>query len=203
MSLSLIVEKSMGFLMTLRYPGTDLELTGVRNGPASWWLSSSAKSILINQINDIWFICTSTFNYFCRDSGCGTVPAHGQVFTVISGGFGLLHTRWTLLLCWVWGRILLCPSLFYFLWHFFGSAVGAAWLGLRVVSGYRCFPVAFGLGRFPQASARAVHGLLGLQGLTARLHRAKMVQWGNKISKHKPKTLIPSLLQLRCSFGSI
>lgn len=49
MSLSLIVEKSMGFLMTLRYPGTDLELTGVRNGPASWWLSSSAKSILITK----------------------------------------------------------------------------------------------------------------------------------------------------------
>lgn len=69
MSLSLIVEKSMGFLMTLRYPGTDLELTGVRNGPASWWLSSSAKSILINQINDIWFICTSKYNYFCRVSG--------------------------------------------------------------------------------------------------------------------------------------
>lgn len=45
----------MGFLMTLRYPGTDLELTGVRNGPASWWLSSSAKSILMRgkaQIND-------------------------------------------------------------------------------------------------------------------------------------------------------
>lgn len=45
-SFSRIVEKSMGFLMTLRYPGTDLRFTGVRKGQASWWRSSSAKRIL-------------------------------------------------------------------------------------------------------------------------------------------------------------
>lgn len=45
-SFSRMVEKSMGFLMTLRYPGTDLRLTGVRKGQASWWRSSSANRIL-------------------------------------------------------------------------------------------------------------------------------------------------------------
>lgn len=34
-SFSRMVEKSMGFLMTFRYPGTDLRLTGVRKGQAS------------------------------------------------------------------------------------------------------------------------------------------------------------------------
>ncbi len=99
-----------------------------------------------------------------------TVPAQGQVFTGLSGCFGLLHARGTLLLCRVSRRTLLGLPLFHVLWHFPGRAVGAAQILLRV-SGHRRPPVPLDLGRFLQASAWAVQGLLGLQGLTARLHR--------------------------------
>lgn len=152
----------MGFLMILRYPGTDLGLTGVRNGPASWWLSSSAKSIL--KKTDQWpLIHTQTEE---TDRSSGTVPAQGQVFTGLSGCFG------TLLLCRVSGRTLLCLPLLHVLWQFSGRAVGAAQILLRV-SRHRRFLVPLGLSRFLQASAWADQSLLGLQGLTARLHRDK------------------------------
>lgn len=54
-SLSLIVEKSIGFLITLRYPGTDLGSTGLMNGQASRWLSSSANRILMSSKRSVLF----------------------------------------------------------------------------------------------------------------------------------------------------
>lgn len=58
-SFSLMVEKSMGFLMTFLYPGTALWLTGVRKGQASWWASSSASSTLERTSGKQgWLSCT-------------------------------------------------------------------------------------------------------------------------------------------------
>lgn len=58
-SFSRMVEKSIGFLMTFLYPGTDFKLTGVRKGHASWWRSNSASSTLLNKkhklrLNTAW-----------------------------------------------------------------------------------------------------------------------------------------------------
>lgn len=118
-SFSLIVKKSIGFLMTFLYPGTDLSLTGLRKGHASWWASSSANSTLKGR-NKVSLSWTKYYGCFIQKRQTlyvlnvhvhtDTQPAHCWVF------WPFLHRRQG---CQTWAQSCLLLSSFWTPWNLF------------------------------------------------------------------------------------
>lgn len=183
----------MGFLMTLRYPGTDLELTGVRNGPASWWLSSSAKSILMrgkrpNQWHLIHMhikinLTEQGFRLCCCTCTWPSLYCHLWRFWVSSHTLGL-------------GKDSPLSFSFLFPLTLFWEC---CWRCLnRPPSCLRLQMVSCGVWPRQVSSGLRLNGSRASwsSGIDCSPTQSQNGLWGNKISKHKPNTLFTAAVQM-------